>query len=1135
MKTKQLPYYKLIFIILSLLIFNSSAIAEGSKDIYIGTNETHLYLCSDSISHCAGTGGDRSLFATYVCDSLERLCFHINSTNEIVYLGFNPDAGFGDNIVVYRIKDAFGNIVKTQEAVPTSGGPGFISSINEARIGPIQIAGSPGYDAIVYTPPGLGYYYIEFSRVLGSSPTTPSPGGFNIELFDITIENSVTSIVEEGRLFSHSWQLYETNLCSANLFLYSNDSLTTSFEMNNLDGGVWVTYANQYGCANTGNFSQDRKSLFHYLDPIPQFRIFLNEPDANVFPAATTLGTIIPPVTTQSDCDGTIDFNVAVSNNGTVELNLSFPPPYEPRIITQSVVAGTNIIEWDGLDGNTSAVPVPNNTSVTYTCSYIIGLCNVPLYDVESNNSGFNIEIASPAGLTALTYWDDSNIPGGTTNLVGCSSSGNPWSGCHAWPDGDYNLMNTWSYVSSSTTAPMMIIQQRNPESLVFVQQPPQYYSPGNTSVPFSVVADANTDSYFWNYTGSDVTITQVNPGDNFITVDFGPSATSGDLEVYGTNTNCPNPSPTSLLPITIGPPQTAIADFSGTPTSGETPLLVNFTDLSTGSIDSWLWGFGDGNTSTNQNPINTYNTIGTFTVSLTVTDINGSDSETKTDYITVTAPVIIPQFDADVTSGEVPLIVSFTDQSIGNNISWLWDFGDENSSTDQNPIHIYNDPGTYTVRLTISDSYSSQTEIKTDYITVSIPLLIAEFEGTPTTGNIPFDVSFTDLSTGNNLSWLWDFGDGNTSAEQNPIHTYDGIGVFTVSLTITDAYGSTTETKSDYITSSPPILTAEFTGDPVSGDSPLEVVFSDISVGSPTSWLWEFGDGSTSTEEDPIHVYMDEGEYTVSLTITDQYGSDIETKNNYITVAVIVANFDAVPTSGNVPLIVTFGDLSTGDIDSWYWDFGDGETSSFQLPVHTYNLAGDYNVSLIVLGPAGSDTLLKENYINVTVPAPIADFSASPTIGDAPLLVTFTDLSTGEIDSWEWDFGDDNTSSEQNPIHEYLSPGNFTVSLIVEGIGGSNKIIMEDYILIPVGTINYTNEAFIVFPNPATEKLNIVFPNEDIRNVVLRNMKGKVVLEQNTIEQELQLSIDKIPNGIYLLSIESNGEISKTLKVIKR
>ncbi|RME95456.1 MAG: PKD domain-containing protein, partial [Bacteroidetes bacterium] len=135
-------------------------------------------------------------------------------------------------------------------------------------------------------------------------------------------------------------------------------------------------------------------------------------------------------------------------------------------------------------------------------------------------------------------------------------------------------------------------------------------------------------------------------------------------------------------------------------------------------------------------------------------------------------------------------------------------------------------------------------------------------------------------------------------------------------------------------------------------------------------------------------------------------------------------AGFTASPTSGVRPLMVQFTDQSTGDITSWSWDFGDGGTSSQQNPSHTYTSAGTYTVRLTVTGPGGSDTKRRRDYITVTEPAPVADFTGSPTSGPKPLTVHFTDQSTGNIANWDWDFGDGGTSTQQNPSHTYTEAG---------------------------------------------------------------------------------------------------------------
>jgi serine protease len=172
----------------------------------------------------------------------------------------------------------------------------------------------------------------------------------------------------------------------------------------------------------------------------------------------------------------------------------------------------------------------------------------------------------------------------------------------------------------------------------------------------------------------------------------------------------------------------------------------------------------------------------------------------------------------------------------------------------------------------------------------------VAAFSGTPTSGTYPLTVTFTDASTYTPTSWSWDFGDGSTSTVQNPSHIYTAAGTFTVALTATNAYGSNTLTKTGYITvtapnTNPPV--AAFSGTPTSGTIPLTVTFTDASTNTPTSWSWNFGDGSTSTVQNPSHIYTTAGTYSVALTATNAYGSNTLTKSSYITASAATQSCD--------------------------------------------------------------------------------------------------------------------------------------------------------------------------------------------------------------------------------------------------
>ncbi|MEW6071374.1 MAG: PKD domain-containing protein [Planctomycetota bacterium] len=244
------------------------------------------------------------------------------------------------------------------------------------------------------------------------------------------------------------------------------------------------------------------------------------------------------------------------------------------------------------------------------------------------------------------------------------------------------------------------------------------------------------------------------------------------------------------------------VAGFTGSPTSGEAPLAVTFTDASTGDgLSSWSWTFGDGGTSAAQHPVHTYDTPGTYTVSLTVAGTAGTDAFTRESYIAVAEPAPVAGFQGSPLAGEAPLAVSFADESSGTITSWLWEFGGSGSSTAQHPSHTFTAAGTYDVSLTVSGPGGANTLLRTGYITVAdAGGVAAAFSASPTSGAAPLLVDFTDESIGDITSWDWDFGDLGTSTAQHPSHTYVAEGTYTVSLTVSGPGGSDTRTRVDLI-----------------------------------------------------------------------------------------------------------------------------------------------------------------------------------------------------------------------------------------------------------------------------------------------------------------------------------------------
>ncbi len=466
--------------------------------------------------------------------------------------------------------------------------------------------------------------------------------------------------------------------------------------------------------------------------------------------------------------------------------------------------------------------------------------------------------------------------------------------------------------------------------------------------------------------------------------------------------------------------------------------------------------------------------------------------------------------FTSDKTSGSSPLSVQFNGTSGRNVESWKWDFGDGETSGEQNPLHTYSSDGTYTVNLTIKDHDSDETfSIKREgYINAFNPPK-ANFTANVTSGEVPLTVNFTDNSSNSPTEWLWDFGDlgdDNTSTLQNPTHTYLSAGTYNVKLTVKNPAGS--DTFSDTISiSAQPIPLVNFSSSVTMGQAPLNVNFTDLSENSPfLSWEWDFGDGTNSTDQNTTHTYDVYGIYNVTLTVTNYGGYSNITKD--ITVGKQdqpVAVFEANKTTGMPPLSVAFTDNSTGyNITSWYWDFGEGNTSTEQNPVYTFESEGNYSVSLKVMNDAGSNVTTSPIVVRDML-TPVVNFTADRTYGRYP-TVQFTDESEFEPTSWEWDFGDGTSSTEQNPVHTYTKIGNYTITLKASNDAGSDKITKTDYI-----ESSYTNAK----PLPVDQCLNLYVANDE---GVKYNVEDGITLEA---------TYTFVNNTYFMLSGKSSGGVN--------
>ncbi len=481
------------------------------------------------------------------------------------------------------------------------------------------------------------------------------------------------------------------------------------------------------------------------------------------------------------------------------------------------------------------------------------------------------------------------------------------------------------------------------------------------------------------------------------------------------------------------------VANFTSAPVMGCAPLLVKFTDQSTGSPTQWKWDLGNGTISFLQHPSVTYFNPGQYNIKLVVYNAAGdSNVVIKPQYITVNATPTVA-FTGSPLTGCFPLPVNFTDQSTpgnGNITLWQWDFGDGASSNISNPAHIYTAAGNYNVTLRLTNSFGCiKVLAKPQYIKIRSGVH-ADFSNTAPTGcTLPVNISFQNLSTGTGtLTYNWNFGDGGTSTLANPSHSYTTAGTYTVRLITTNSTGCKDTIAKINLINIGSIKAAFNNASTVCENAPLSII--NTSAPAPISVAWDFGDGTTSTAINPVKIYSASGFYKIRL-IAD-FGGCFDTAYKNITVLdKPAANFNnSNPLSCKAPLTVSFNDLSTGAI-SYNWDFGDGNTSTLQDPAHTYTTAGIFDVTLIVTNNNGcTDTLRKIGLVKIQPPH--VTINNLPVSNCAPLSWRFSSTvnSVDPVVGYEWDFGDGNTSALPNPTHIF-SAGTYTIQLVVTTAGG--------------------------------------------------------------------------------------------------
>ncbi|MCC6816709.1 MAG: PKD domain-containing protein [Saprospiraceae bacterium] len=665
-------------------------------------------------------------------------------------------------------------------------------------------------------------------------------------------------------------------------------------------------------------------------------------------------------------------------------------------------------------------------------------------------------------------------------------------------------------------------------------------------------------------------------------------------------------------------------AEFEAIPTEGCIPLVVQFNDMSVNATTyKWKFPGGTPSTSTAKNPVVTYNTVGSFPVELEIANPKCSTNIEKLDYIvtrdkprgvyfnfgaanggneieffaygdrvdkftwkfhdntTDEGPYVIKvypkegnftvemcaendcgktcvtqkvsnyfvpiaDFTSDTVAGCAPTTIKFFDQSSSNVINWTWSFpgGTPNGSFVKNPIIKYERPGKFKVKLIVSSLKNNAQITKDTFITIdSLPL--AQFDAVVNLSTVKFN-----NSTLYGKSYKWDFGDGKTSTEENPEHVYPD-GRYEVKLTATNACGNTIVKKFVTVGARP---IAGFAVDNQSGCIPYTVQFQNTSTNKATVFEWFFpgGNPSTSTDKEPIVTYNNVGSFDVKLIARAGVESDSIAQVGYIT----VGEKPSSDFQNSVTGFVAFFTDQSKKVNKYFWEFGDGKTSTEKSPRHDYGVEGEFNVRLITENECGVDTF--EKLIAVYL-IPKVNFGSDTIRGCAPLKIKFLDKSSVDVLEWAWQFeaGSPASSSQKNPVITFDKAGKYTVKLTVKNGNGTNSATKLKYVEVisplkcpklppkkkgtnPTEAGTSLNDAIYsrssldyqvnVFPNPVNEEIYIQAKSGT--KLTLMSLTGQVLISRIANNTTESLDVRNYSIGTYLLKID-HQEYNEVIKVI--
>ena len=736
----------------------------------------------------------------------------------------------------------------------------------------------------------------------------------------------------------------------------------------------------------------------------------------------------------------------------------------EGQFVTYRAIASdsgndTLTYSWDFGDGSesvegesaTHTFTDNGNYTITLTVTDDDGASNTSTLSVTVNNASPIIDeiigetdidegeevaysaIASDPGDDTLTYdWDFGD---------GKSASGKDIT--HTFADnGSYTITLTVTDSDGATTSSFLDVAVNNVAPVINEIVGKTEVKEGEEITYSAIASDTGSDTltYSWDFGDGSDSI----EGESVTHV----FADNGNYSITLTVTDDDGAVTTSNLDVTVNNVAPTITEIVGNTEVSE-GIEATYRAIASDVGDdnlTYSWDFGDGNTALGKDVIHTFMDNGSYTITLAVTDDDGATvTETKEVTVNNVAPVIAEIIgETEVSEGiEVTYSASATDPG-NDTLTYNWNFGDGSDPVQgKNVTHIFTDNGEYTVALTVTDDDGAST-ISTLNVTVeNVAPTVTEIIGEKDV-NEGIEVNYTAIASdpGNDtLSYSWDFGDGKGALGKDVTHTFADNGNYTITLTVTDDDGATgTSTKDITVNNISPTIEEIIGETDVNEGIEINYSASAIDPGDDTlTYAWNFGDGKGALGKDVTHTFTDNGNYTITLTVTDDDGAsttstlDVTVNNVAPIITEIIGETDI--DEGQEVIYTAIASDSGNDTLTYNWNFGDGTTEEGKDVTHIFTDNGNYTITLTVTDEDGASTT---SSLDVTVNnvAPVIENIIGETDINEGQEVTYSAIASdsgSDTLSYSWDFGDGSDSIEgQNVTHTFTDNGNYTITLTV-------------------------------------------------------------------------------------------------------